>query len=110
MDGLNQKTLNNGCGACGGFWKWFKPPHHNFFKDDCDIHDILYSKGGNFKDRLTADRILLKHMLKRVTNHFYKRKPISRLWFYNICLMYYLAVRVVGITRFNLKDEENTRP
>lgn len=101
MGGLNQRISTNGCGACGGFWQWFKPPHHNFFKEDCDVHDFLYDIGGTYKDRLMADILLLKHMGKRVKKHFHKRKPLSRLWFYTICIMYFIAVRVVGVTRFN---------
>lgn len=104
MDGLNQKTSTNGCGACGGFWRWFKPPHHNFFKNECNVHDSLYNIGGNSIDRLVADLILLNNMIKKVSLYFYKRKPISRYWYYLLCISYYIAVRIVGFTLFNYKN------
>ena len=36
----------NGCGACSGFWRWFKSPHHKFFKVQCNQHDKAYNLGG----------------------------------------------------------------
>ena len=93
----------NGCGACGGFWKWFKPPHHNFFNRECDKHDILSTLGGDHKDRYKADLILFQDMTKHVTEHFSGRKPISKLWFYILCVIYFIGVRIFGHTRFNYK-------
>jgi len=94
----------NGCGACGGFWKWFRPPHPKFFERECNKHDILYTLGGDANDRKKADITLFQDMVKKVSSHFHRRKPISRLWFYLICAGYYLGVRIVGHTRFNYKE------
>ena len=93
----------NGCGACGGFWKWFKPPHHKFFIGPCNVHDSLYSTGGNRIDRKIADLILLNNMRKLVLTHFKGRKLLSRVWYIVVCYFYYLAVRFIGFTLFNYK-------
>ena len=71
----------NGCGACSGFWRWFKPPHYKFFEKECDLHDILYDIGGNYIDRKIADLKLLNDMLKNVNKYYYKRKILSKVWF-----------------------------
>jgi len=99
----------NGCGACGGFWKWFKPPHSNFFKDECNTHDSLYSIGGNSIDRYIADLLLLKYMLKKVSEYYYKRKPVSRYWFYVICTCYFIGVRLFGYSSFNYKNKNKMK-
>ena len=101
MGGSTQHT--NGCGVCSGFWKFFKPPHHNFFKRQCDKHDILYTLGGDYRDRFKADLILFQEMYTHVRGYFYGRKPLSRLWFYILCVMYFLGVRLFGHTKFNHK-------
>lgn len=100
--GFDVKT--NGCGACSGFWAWFKPPHPNFFIEDCNKHDLLYDIGGAYKERLNADIQLFQDMLSRVYLYFNKRKPISKLWMYIVCFMYFIAVRIVGFTRFNYME------
>ena len=66
----------NGCGACNGFWKWFKPPHHKFFKVQCNIHDISYAIGGQEIDRHIADVKLKYNMKDWVNVYFENRKPI----------------------------------
>lgn len=91
----------NGCGACGGFWAWFKPPHHNFFKSECDLHDIAYDIGGNSRDRRIADIELLYNMKLKVNQYFANRKPLSRLWYLFLCNLYYLAVHFFGKSQFN---------
>ena len=92
----------NGCGTCKGFWKWLKPPHHNFFKEDCNKHDKLYSIGGDKYDKRIADYILYQDMLKTTNEYFYKRKFISRNWYKVICWFYYLGVRFFGNSNFNI--------
>ena len=91
----------NGCGACSGFWKWFKPPHYKFFEKECDLHDILYDIGGNYIDRKIADLKLLNDMLKNVNKYYYKRKILSKVWFLFLCRLYYVGVRIFGFTQFN---------
>lgn len=105
MGGLNQKTYTNGCGTCGGFWKWFKPPHYNFFREECNTHDKLYSKGGIWTDRLKADITLLKDMYNKISSHFYKRKIISRYWYYILTLCYYVGVRIFGKPNFKYEKK-----
>jgi len=107
MDGLSQKILVNGCGACKGFFNWFKPPHHNFFKEECNTHDTLYGIGGDEDDRLNADAILLMEMKKKVKNYFLKRKPISRVWYLILCYLYFIGVRLFGKPNFNYEKKRN---
>lgn len=91
----------NGCGACKGFWKWFKPPHYKFFKTQCNQHDKAYNLGGIRIDRKIADLILLKNMRIAVNEYFHNRKTFSRIWFLFLCNCYYLAVRIFGKKSFN---------
>lgn len=90
----------NGCGACGGFWKWLKPPHHTFFKEECDTHDSAYNKGGTKADRKRADRRLFFDMVDQSVSHFKSRKTLSLWWFVSLALVYYYAVRCFGKNRF----------
>lgn len=80
-------SINSG-GACDGFWRWLKPPHYNFFKEPCNIHDQSYNIGGNKLSRHIADRTLKYNMVEIVNKHFYKRKRFSRLWFLFLCKCY----------------------
>jgi hypothetical protein len=36
----------NGCGCGSGILKYFKPPYHEFFKIECNAHDLAYDDGG----------------------------------------------------------------
>ena len=56
----------NSCGTCGGLFKFLKPPHPKFFKEQCNIHDKHYNTGGNRIDRKIADLILYRDMIKLV--------------------------------------------
>ena len=38
----------NGCGACSGFWKWFKPPHSKFCEEEYNTHDRDNDLGGSY--------------------------------------------------------------
>ena len=88
--------IANGCGTCGGFWRWFKPPHYKFFNTACYLHDKHYDIGGNRIDRKIADLILYRDMIKLVKKYFYKRKPLSKLWYLILCRVYYIGVRLGG--------------
>ena len=101
--GLNRSV--NGCGACNGFWKWFKPPHHKFFKVQCNIHDTSYAIGGQEIDRHIADVKLKYNMKDWVNVYFENRKPISRYWYLFLCNCYYLAVRIFGKKSFNFTEK-----
>ena len=90
----------NGCGACSGFWQFFRPPHSRFFKKECDQHDEAYNTGGNWIDRKIADLKLLNAMSKTVRIYFQNRKPISRIWFLFLCWCYYAGVRIFGKSNF----------
>lgn len=89
------------CGACSGILSWIKPPHYNFFEKECELHDTLYDIGGTTKDRLEADRTLFFQMVRKSVGHFEERKVWSLWWFVTLAYLYYLAVRVLGKTRFN---------
>lgn len=99
----------NGCGACSGFWKWFKPPHSNFFIEECNQHDIAYNIGGDEKDRKGADLSLFKGMTNSVTLYFHKRKPFSKIWFLTLCWCYYIGVRLFGYSSFNYNKINNMK-
>lgn len=101
-------TVGNGCGACSGFWKWFKPPHSKFFEEECNTHDRAYDLGGDYVDRYISDVILFRDMRKSVYNHFYRRKLFSKIWFLFLCVMYYIGVRLVGFTNFNYETGNKT--
>lgn len=98
----------NGCGACSGFWKWFKPPHYKFFEEECNTHDRAYDLGGDYVDRYISDVILFRDMRKLVIKYFHNRKVISRMWFIFLCVLYYLGVRLVGSTNFNYETGNKT--
>lgn len=93
----------NGCGACSGFWRWFKPPHYKFFNTACYLHNKHYEIGGTSKNRFIADYILLRLMLYTVKRHFKGRKALSKIWYILLCICYFIGVRFVGFTRFNYK-------
>lgn len=93
----------NSCGTCGGLFKFLKPPHNNFFNIPCETHDKYYDIGGNFIDRKIADLILYRDMIKLVKKYFYKRKPLSKLWYLILCRVYYIGVRLGGWLSFNYK-------
>jgi hypothetical protein len=40
----------NGCGCGSGILKYFKPPYHEFFKIECNAHDLAYDDGGTEYD------------------------------------------------------------
>ncbi|MEG0188618.1 hypothetical protein [Algoriella sp.] len=93
----------NGCGACGGFWKWFKPPHYKFFTSQCNQHDEAYSVGGTKNDRLIADKLLFRQMIELTLCYFGTRKVASQYWYITLALCYYFAVRIFGAKQFNFK-------
>ena len=100
---MNYQT--NGCGACKGFWKFLNPllPQHNFFKEECNKHDVDYEIGGDKKDKLKADLTLLYNMKLKTKLYFYKRKWFSKQWYIIIAYLYYIGVRVGGNNNFNFK-------
>lgn len=99
-------TVGNGCGACSGFWKWFRPPHYKFFHEPCNRHDELYELGGNFLDRLKADYVLLKDMIELVLIYYKGRKLLSKFWFILLCFTYFIGVRIFGYTQFKYNTKQ----
>ncbi|WP_313214267.1 hypothetical protein [Soonwooa sp.] len=99
--------LTNGCGACGGFWRWFKPPHKNFFVKECNRHDEAYGIGGTPADRKKADCQLFFDMVDKSVSYYRGRKTLSLWWFVTLSFAYYYAVRCFGKRRFkNIPTEE----
>ena len=86
----------NGCGACSGFWKWFKPPHYKFFKEECNRHDLAYDIGTTKIDRLVADLVLLQDMKVKSKVYYHRRKFISKCWFIILCYIYFIGLRLLG--------------
>jgi hypothetical protein len=92
----------NGCGCGSGILKYFKPPYHEFFKIECNAHDLAYDDGGSEIDRLHADRWLFKRMAERVMACEYT--PLKTTWMICISLLYYVSVRIFGGNYYNFKD------
>lgn len=93
----------NGCGACSGFLRWLRPPHHEFFQQECLLHDELYNMGGTEADRRKADYSLFWDMVQRSCDYFKGRKAGSQTWFIILAYAYYKAVRIFGKSQFNYK-------
>ena len=91
----------NGCGACSGWLRWIRPPHYEFFRTECTLHDELYNHGGSEEDRAKADFRLYQDMVRRSLDYFHGRKAGSQTWFIVLSYLYYLAVRAFGKRQFN---------
>ena len=77
----------NGCGSRHGI----NVPDL-IFRDACDLHDYMYSKGGKEKDRSIADKEFLSNMLKKARRNLFYR---------TMAYIYYTAVKVGGRFCFN---------
>lgn len=95
------KQGDKGCGAMDGWLSWIRPPHHEFFKVACILHDELYLKGGSESDRKRADIRLYQDMVKHSQDYYRGRKVGSQAWFLLLAYIYYLAVRAFGKGQFN---------
>lgn len=93
----------NGCGPMTGIFRFIKPPHYEFFHDECIKHDIKYNIGGDESDRLRADRDLFNGMVKHSIEYFTDYKIGSLVWFIILSYIYYLCIRGFGKKHFNLK-------
>ncbi len=93
-------SSNRSCGACSGWISWIRPPHYNFFEEECKIHDALYDIGGDRSDRLMADQTLFRQMVRRSVGYFEEKSVLSLWWFVTLAYLYYLAVRILGRYRF----------
>ena len=60
------ESMSNGCGAQSGLFKWLKPPHATFFKDQCNLHDVDYHIGGSEKERKQSDKDLKNRMVEKI--------------------------------------------
>ena len=97
------KDKDKGCGAMSGWLSWVRPPHHEFFKAACVLHDELYILGGTKADRLKADVRLYQDMVQHSQQYFHGRKVGSQAWFLLLAYIYYIAVRAFGGGQFNYK-------
>lgn len=97
-------SKSNGCGAMTGWLRWVKPPHHEFFRSACELHDILYEHGGSEDDRKRADARLYEDMVKHSIDYFSGRRMVgSQAWFLCLAYLYYRAVRWFGRPSFNYR-------
>jgi len=90
------KSYFNGCGGPG-----FRVPSFGVFTPACLWHDLAYVIGGTDTDRLRADRMFLRDMLKR-------RKKASwwKRWLLKIAARtYYSAVRLAGRKHFHITEK-----
>lgn len=99
------KTKTNGCGAMGGIFRFVKPPHHSFFRGECELHDMLYELGGTIEDRKRADIKLFQDMVTHSVSYFKGRSVSSQMWFIFLSFLYYIAVRLFASGRFNYKEK-----
>lgn len=95
------KEDSKGCGAMDGWLSWIRPPHHEFFKTACVLHDELYLLGGNEDDRKRADVRLYQDMVRHSLDYFNGEKVSSQAWFLFLAYIYYCAVRLLGKGQFN---------
>lgn len=100
------KSKTNGCGAMGGIFRFVKPPHHEFFRGECELHDMLYEIGGTSKDRKIADVRLFQDMVRHSTTYFQDRSVRSQMWYITLSFLYYLAVRLFGSSNFRYTDND----
>jgi len=97
------KKNEKACGAMDGWLSWLKPPHHEFFRTACILHDELYLLGGSEDDRKRADIRLYQDMVRHSLEYFRGRKVCSQAWFLTLAFGYYVAVRLFGKGQFNYK-------
>ena len=64
-----------------GWLSWIRPPHHEFFKTACVLHDELYLLGGNEDDRKRADVRLYQDMVRHSLDYFKGAKVGRQAWF-----------------------------
>lgn len=94
--------MAKGCGAMDGWLSWIRPPHHEFFKAACILHDELYLKGGTEYDRKRADIRLYQDMVRHSMSYYRGRGLVSsQAWFLTLAYLYYLTVRLFGKGQFN---------
>lgn len=86
-----------------GWLSWIRPPHHEFFKAACVLHDELYLLGGSEADRKRADIRLYQDMVAHSVAYFKGRKVGAQVWFICLAYIYYKAVRWFGKSQFNYK-------
>lgn len=87
-----------------GWLAWIRPPHHEFFKNACILHDELYILGGTEYDRKRADVRLYQDMVKHSIHYFGARdKVFAQAWFLSLAFLYYIAVRLFGKGQYNYK-------
>lgn len=99
---MNKANQTNGCGAMRGWLRWVRPPHHEFFREACELHDVLYEHGGAEADRKRADARLYEDMVRHSVEYFGGRGMVgSQAWFLLLSYGYYLAVRAFGRSAFN---------
>lgn len=85
-----------------GWLAWLKPPHHEFFKNECILHDELYLLGGTDADRKRADVRLYQDMVRHSVDYYRGRdKVASQAWFLTLAYLYYIAVRLFAKGQFN---------
>lgn len=94
-----KEEICNGCGGKGG---WIKPPHRIFFKASCNHHDYGYWKGGSELDRLEADKMLYKSMVKDCKTLPWYQWVRYRPW----CWAYYKGVRIAGWKFFYFSEKK----
>lgn len=97
----NKTDERKGCGAMDGWLRWLKPPHHEFFKTACILHDELYLLGGSERERKQADIRLYQDMVRHSLDYFRGGRVGSQAWFLFLAYIYYIAVRLFGKSQFN---------
>ncbi len=89
------KPQSNGCGPSGVVGKIIPDSLLGVsVHDTCNIHDVLYLKGGSSQERKETDEIFLKSMLDQINQQSKNRiaKASRKLGAY----LYYYSVRIFG--------------
>ena len=102
LEDLTQSQINQFCNGCGGKGGWIKPPHRIFFKASCNHHDYGYFKGCNRQHRKRADKKLYDAMMEDCRTLPEDQEIMYKPW----CLLYYLAVRIMGWKFFYYADRQ----
>lgn len=100
---VSSKEERRECGASRGLLRFFKPPHHQFFRPQCVLHDELYDLGGTEQDRRRADKRLFDDMVRHSIDYFTDR-VVSQWWYITLAFLYWVAVRLFGRQCFNFHD------
>ena len=100
------KSQSNGCGPSGLVGKIIPDSLLGVsVHEACNIHDVLYSKGGSSQDRKEADEDFLKMMLEKLKDS--PKKPFLNSLRKFQAYLYFWSVRIFGRYFFNKLESDS---